>query len=259
MQISNRPRRLLVSIHDVSPAFEDRIDRLSERLAHLLGGARFTMLVVPDFWRKAPLARSPGFQRKLRRWSQDGVEMLLHGWSHRDESTGHKGLARLKANYMTAREGEFLALSREEATQRLREGRAALEDALGRPVTGFVAPAWLYGDGARAALADEGFEVAEDHLRVWRPSDGRILARGPVIGWASRSRFRLASSLAFAALARHALKRLPTLRIALHPGDQGSPALLESIDRTVRTSLAGRRCGRYGDLAGELDGASAGR
>jgi hypothetical protein len=159
---------------------------------------------------------------------------------------------------MTAGEGEFLALSRREATLRLREGRSVLEDALGERVTGFVAPAWLYGKGAREALADEGFAIAEDHLRVWRPSDGRILARGPAIGWASRSRARLASSIAFAALARRALTKLPTLRLAVHPGDLGSPALLDSIDRTVRGALAGRRCGRYGDLASELDAERAG-
>ena len=95
---------------------------------------------------------APAYRAKLRAWAESGVEMLLHGWSHRDETGHHRGVASFKARHMTAGEGEFLGLSREEAARRLRDGRAALEDAIGRPVTGFVAPAWLCGDGARAAL-----------------------------------------------------------------------------------------------------------
>jgi hypothetical protein len=249
---SRRGRRLLVSIHDVSPEFEPAVDQLYRQLIGLVRGP-LAMLVVPDFWHKAPLAAAPAFRAKLRAWSASGVEMLLHGWSHRDETPRHRGFAAFKGRHMTAGEGEFLGLSRDEAARRLRDGRAALEDAIGRPVTGFVAPAWLYGPGAREALAAEGFAVAEDHLRVWRPRDGAIIARGPVISWASRSRARTAASLAFAALARRALAPLPTLRIAVHPGDVRKPSILDSIERTVRVSAAGRECTTYHDLAAAAD------
>jgi predicted deacetylase len=249
MIASRGARRLLVSIHDVSPEFEPAVDQLYAQLTRLVRGP-IAMLVVPDFWRKAPLAGAPAYRAKLRAWADAGVEMLLHGWSHRDEAVHHGGVASWKARHMTAGEGEFLGLSREEAVRRLRDGRAAVEDAIGRPITGFVAPAWLYGEGAKAALADEGFEVAEDHFRVWRPRDGAIVARGPVISWASRSRARTASSLAFAAFARRALAPLPTLRIAVHPGDVRKQSILDSIEETVRISAAGRHCITYRDLAG---------
>ncbi|HEX5181552.1 MAG TPA: polysaccharide deacetylase family protein [Allosphingosinicella sp.] len=245
---ARRARQLVVSIHDVSPEFEPAVDRLHAQLTRLVRGP-ISMLVVPDFWRKAPLAGAPAYRAKLRAWADAGVEMLLHGWSHRDETTRHRGLASWKARHMTAGEGEFLGLSRAEAARRLREGRAAVEDAIGRPVTGFVAPAWLYGEGAKAALAEEGFEVAEDHFRVWRPGDGAIVARGPVISWASRSRARTLSSLAFAAFARRALAPLPTLRIAVHPGDVRKASILDSIEQTVRTAAAGRQSVTYRDLA----------
>lgn len=244
-----RPRRLLVSIHDVSPEFEPAVDQLYAQLTRLVRGP-LTMLVVPDFWRKAPLAGAPAYRAKLRAWADAGVEMLLHGWSHRDETAHHRGAASWKARHMTAGEGEFLGLSREEAARRLRDGRAAVEDAIGRPVTGFVAPAWLYGDGAKEALAAEGFEVAEDHFRVWRPADGTVVARGPVITWASRSRARTASSLAFAAFARRVLAPLPTLRIGVHPGDVHKASILRSIEATVRLSAVGRRPVTYRELAG---------
>lgn len=241
-------RLLLASIHDVGPKFEREVDGLADRLAHLLGGPRFAMLVVPDHWDEAPLSRSPAFRRKLRDWSEAGVEMFLHGWRHRDDSVHHGRLATIRARHMTAGEGEFLGLARAEACRRMQAGRAIVEDAIARPVAGFIAPAWLYGDGARAALVDEGFALAEDHFRVWRPADGRILARGPVITWASRSRTRIASSLAFATLAQRVLHALPVVRIAVHPGDTTQPRLLDSIDATVSCFASRRAIGRYRDL-----------
>ena len=238
---------LLASIHDVGPKFEAQVDALADRLSGLLGGLRFAMLVVPDHWDEAPLSGAPAFARKLRGWSEAGVEMFLHGWRHRDDQVHAGHVARVRARHMTAGEGEFLGLARADAGRRMREGRAVLEDAIGRPVTGFIAPAWLYGDGARAALVDEGFALAEDHLRVWQPG-GRILARGPVVTWASRSRARIASSLAFAKIAPVVLAPLPVVRIAVHPGDTTVPALLDSIDATIGHFARRRRAGRYGDL-----------
>jgi predicted deacetylase len=242
-------KRLLASIHDVSPCFESAIDRLADRLQALLGAPHFAMLVVPDYWGRAHLAAAPAFRARLRRWSDQGVEMILHGWSHRDDARHETGAAAFKARHLTAGEGEFLGLSCPEAKRRMEDGRALLEDAIGRPVAGFVAPAWLYGLGARRALKQAGFAFAEDHFRVWRPADDAVLCRGPVVTWASRSPARQASSLAFAALARQALKPLQTVRVAVHPGDAEVPAILSSIDRTIGALARGRSLAAYAELA----------
>ena len=244
------PRQLLASIHDVSPLFEAAVDRLSDRLQGHLGAARFAMLVVPDFWDQAPLSRAPGFRARLRSWADIGVEMFVHGWNHRDDQVHSGRWASFKARRMTAREGEFLGLDGAEARRRMREGRAIIEDAIGRPVAGFIAPAWLYGEGARRALAEENFALAEDHLRVWRPSDGAILSRGPVVTWASRSRARKACSIGFAGVARTLMRSIPVVRLAVHPGDAACPTLMASIDMTVSAFSAGREPARYRDLMG---------
>jgi len=204
--------------------------------------------VVPDHWGEAPLAGDRAYQAKLRRWADRGVEMFVHGWFHRDDSQHAGALARFKARHMTAREGEFLGLDRQEALRRMRDGRRLIEDIIARPVTGFVAPAWLYGDGTRAALAEAGFDIAEDHMRVWRPATGEVLARGPVITWASRSRMRIASSLAVAGLAPPLLRRQQVVRLAVHPGDAGVARLLASIDRAVERLSRNRHAARYADL-----------
>jgi predicted deacetylase len=193
------------------------------------------------------LREAPAFCRRLRGWSDAGVEMFAHGWFHRDHAS-HRGLRKFKASAMTAGEGEFLGLSRSDATQRMADGKALIEDIIGRELAGFVAPAWLYGAESLEALRTSGFCLAEDHMRVWHAPTVKTLARGPVITWASRSRPRQFSSRVFAALARQSLHALPTVRIAVHPGDTSVPALLASIRRTVGGFAARREAGRYCDL-----------
>ncbi len=244
-------KRLVVSIHDVSPTFAVPIAMLAERIEAILGGPRFAMLVVPDHWGVARLDRSPAFMRRLREWSDTGVEMFLHGWFHRDASDHRNTASALKARYMTAGEGEFLGLDAVEAEHRMRAGRDMVEQAIGRSVAGFIAPAWLYGPGAHAALKACDFALAEDHFRVWQPATGAIVARGPVVTWASRSPARTASSLAVAAAARALPDWMPTMRVAVHPGDVTKDSLLTSIDRTLRTLAERRTVSRYADLVTE--------
>lgn len=241
-------KTLLASIHDVSPKFEGAVDALADRLAGHLGGLRLAMLVVPDHWGEAPIGAGTPFAARLRAWADAGVEMFVHGWFHRDTAT-HRGADAWRARHMTAGEGEFLGLDASEALSRMTRGKALVEDIIGRPAAGFIAPAWLYSDAARAALGEAGFALAEDHRRVWAPTRGNeVVARGPVITWASRTRNRQLSSLAAAAALRLVLRPARVVRIAVHPGDNGVPQLLDSIDRTFVALGHGRTPGRYADL-----------
>jgi len=236
---------LLASIHDVSPRFESEIERLLDLLRPHVGD-RLAMLVVPNHWGDAPINPGSPFATRLRGWSDAGIEVFLHGYFHRDETSHPSRGDRLRASFMTAREGEFLGLSRGDAAARITRGRALLEGVIGRKIDGFVAPAWLYSNGAREALADCAMPIAEDHLRVWSPTTGERLASGPAITWASRTQLRLASSLAAAAALRHA--PLKVLRIGVHPPDSRHPILLKSIEKTIRTAAKSRRPGRYSEL-----------
>jgi predicted deacetylase len=245
MSSTGRPRLLLASIHDVSPRFESEIDRLIDLLAPHVG-TRLAMLVVPNHWGDAPIVPGSAFAGRLRSWADQGVEMFLHGFTHRDDAQYSGAADRMRARFMTASEGEFLGLSSAEAAARINDGRALIEGVIGRPIDGFVAPAWLYGEGAHEALGRSAIPLAEDHLRVWSPATGAELAWGPVITWASRTRLRLLSSLAAAV----ALRRVPlkVLRIGVHPPDIRHPALVGSINRTFAAARRNRRPARYGDL-----------
>jgi len=245
MGVMSQRKLLLASIHDVSPRFESEVDDLVDLLRPHVG-ERIAMLVVPNHWGDAPIVRGSAFATRLRSWADAGIEIFLHGFYHRDDSRHGGASDRFRARVMTAGEGEFLGLSRLDASSRLAEGNALLEEVIGRPIDGFVAPAWLYGADALEALADARIPLAEDHFRVWSPLTGRELARGPVITWASRTKMRRASSLAAAA----ALRRLPldVLRVGVHPPDIRHPALVRSIQKTLRIGASCRRAGRYSDL-----------
>jgi predicted deacetylase len=245
MSLNSPSGLLLASIHDVSPRFESEVDRLIDLLAPHVG-TKMAMLVVPNHWGDAPIVPGTPFAGRLRSWAEQGVEMFLHGLTHRDDSQHSGASDRARARFLTAGEGEFLSLSSSEAAARIAVGRELMEGVIGRPIDGFVAPAWLYGEGAREALMEATIPLAEDHLRVWSPATGAELAWGPVITWASRSRARLLSSLAAATALRHA--PLQVLRIGVHPPDVRHPAIIGSIGKTFTTAKRRRVPGRYGDL-----------
>lgn len=244
--MASMPRLLLASIHDVSPRFEAEVEALVERLQPHVGD-RIAMLVVPNHWGNAPLVPGSPFAARLRGWADAGFEIFLHGYFHRDGSR-HRGAAdRLRAGFLTAGEGEFLGLSTAQSANLIKRGRALVEGITGKPVAGFVAPAWLYGNGAKQALTECAMPLAEDHFRIWSPASGKALARSPVITWASRSRPRLASSLAAAAVLRRA--PIEVLRVGVHPPDCRHPAIVRNIERTLSAAMRSREAARYSDLA----------
>jgi uncharacterized protein len=244
-----KPKRLLASIHDVTPYHADRLDHLVPLVERIVGPGRYALLVVPDFHRSGLLRDNLAFANRLRSWADAGCEIFLHGFSHLDESIHLSRTAKVKAERLTAGEGEFLGLDYDDATSRLQDGRSMLEDMIGRPVAGFIAPAWLYGSGALKALADQGFTLAEDHFRVWNPQTDAVLARGPVITYASRSLPRLASSILWSRIATIALTKAKTVRFAVHPHDVESPSLMREIERALRVLTKTHLPSAYADLA----------
>jgi predicted deacetylase len=205
------------------------------------------MLVVPNHWGRAPISEDKQFQVQLRHWANEGVEMFVHGWFHKDNYQ-HGWLNDLKARHLTNREGEFLGLDEETAYKRIVDGRSLVEDIIGRPIAGFVAPAWLYGAPAKRALQNSGIRIAEDHFRIWDPLTGQTLSSSPVISWATRTWIRAQSSKAFAAVARHTLGPFSAVRLAVHPSDCTNPSVMASITRTIETLKTSRIPGHYGEL-----------
>ncbi len=241
-------RQLLLSIHDVSPVHAERLDRLMPIADAHAGFGGYALLLVPDFHGKGRIDSDPAFLARVRAMIDAGAEPFLHGFYHLDTSEHQDSGAQLRAKLMTAGEGEFLGLDAAAARERLREGRDMVEQAIGRSVAGFIAPAWLYSEASRAMVAEEGFAIAEDHWRVWRPADGAVLTRGPVVTYATRTPMRLASSILWSRVAGPVLAGQDVVRVGLHPHDVDSPAIIREIDRFLGSLVEKRAVARYADL-----------
>jgi predicted deacetylase len=234
-----------VSLHDVSPAFEDETEEALE-ICHA-HGVRPALLVVPNYHARASLGDHPRFVERLRRLRAEGHEIYLHGYFHKSrmdardaaqvgKAVGNQGrpgrVAWLFAQKVASGgEAEFSDVSHEEAISRLDDGERMLRDA-GLPIDGFVAPAWSMPAWLLPMLSERRYAYTEDHLRVYAPDCGASRA-SVVLNWASRTPERVLSTTLYCRLARHARALAPT-RIAIHPKDLHLLLLRREIDRMLR-------------------------
>jgi predicted deacetylase len=251
---------LLVSLHDVAPPHLPVLRPLRARLARW-GVARATLLVVPNHHGRAPLEGDPETVTWLRRQLAAGDEAALHGYYHRQQGRVRPLGDRVRAALWTAGEGECLAQTAEDRAHMLDEGKRQLERALGAPVLGFVAPAWLEPAGFAEPLARAGFRWHEgalwvDHRTGAHPSRPWRRRRCPVIGFATRSPARRLASLGWASVLAPALaalaRRLPDLpvRVALHPADAGCAPVMERLEQVVHTLTALMPARTYAEALG---------
>jgi len=236
-------RKLLVSLHDVSPRHANAVRQILAWLAQR-GVPPVQLLVVPDFHGEWPLSAYPDFCQELRAWSEFGHELVLHGYHHRETPRPEQkpsGLGeRFQRRFMTAGEGEFLSLSPAEADALLEKGLSMWNQAeLGTWPRGFIPPAWLHRPDLDGVLWSRGFHWTENHAGL-RFRDGKRLA-SPVITWASRDPVRRIGSRIYCPTAVKLHAAAPLLRLAIHPHDFDHPQLIRSIDRTLRLALRERK------------------
>jgi predicted deacetylase len=237
------PRSLTVELHDVTPAHEAEVRAMRDALADL-GIDRLTLLVVPAFRDRAggtwDLRDHPSFADWLRGRQREGSEIVLHGLTHR-AAHAPPGLRNALVHRWFARGcEEFAHLSREEAQERLRAGRSILH-ACGLHGDGFIAPAWLQSDGARAALDDLCFRftaflghvqpLAGDRRPIRTPAL-TFAAPNPMLDYGKRAAMRGAEALALG---------VPLLRVALHPEDLRGARPFDHALQRLRRLLRYRR------------------
>jgi len=239
-------KRLLLSVHDVTPAYEPLLRVLVEGLEDR-GLSRYSMLVVPDHRGSWPLEEHSGFCRWLSGLAAEGVEMLLHGMTHTG-SPGGTPAERLRALLFTRGEGEFLSMGEGESLALMENGRRRLSETVGCEVRGFVAPAWLYGRGSIGALKHAGFLLAESRWRVWSPSLGRTLTRVPVCNYAGGGVLRRGLAALWVRACGAVLRASPVVRFALHPDDASTPRRLDAAMSALDRLSHGRSASALGDL-----------
>jgi predicted deacetylase len=239
---------LLVSIHDVTPAFESRVLQLWNLCSSC--GITPALLVVPNWHGAWPLEEYPGFVDWIRSRAAQGSEIVLHGERH-DEVGLPRSLRDIwRACGNTAGEGEFLTLDAPAARRRLGRGLERMRRLELEP-TGFVPPAWLARESTYEVAASAGLRFSEDAGSIiLLPSKRRV--HSPAVRWSARTSFRAWGSVAVAA-GRWVLQRGSDCpRIALHPRDLDHRATAASLRKTLERWLRDHRPGRYADLTRAL-------
>jgi uncharacterized protein len=231
-------RQLCIELHDVAAATWPHCERLLGLLDELQRPPA-TLLAVPDYHGHGPLKRTPAIVHVLQRRLNRGDEIALHGYFHRDDCPPPRGpCAWLRRRMLTAGEGEFSALPKIEAACRIQHGLHELNDLFGT-VRGFVAPAWLSSAGTWRALRESPLQYAATQ-RALIVLDAARQVPAPAITVSARSRWRRAASHVWLRALCRATKRLPLVRLALHPADAQFPDVLEDWQRILNALLAQR-------------------
>lgn len=217
---------LLVSIHDVTPAFRREVETLDALCRR--HGAVPALLVVPDWHGLWPIGKSPAFVEWVRGRVAEGAEIILHGERHDEVGLSRRFGDHLRAWGRTAREGEFLTLGYAAARERVERGLVRLR-AVGLDPVGFVPPAWLCREETHRAAADAGLRFSEDEAGVHlHPARGML--RAPAVRWSARTPLRAHGSVVIARLRWHVQRRREVVRIALHPSDLAHPTTARAIE-----------------------------
>ena len=229
---------LCIAVHDVAPATWPQCKALL-RLIDEAGAPPATLLVVPDYHRSGAINTDRAFTDAIDRRIARGDEVALHGYYHFDDGPApQRTLDWLRRRHLTLGEGEFAALSEGEACMRLDAG-LRLFDRVGWSARGFVAPAWLLGSGARAALPQMPIGYTSTHTHLETPCGGkRVYA--PAISVSARSAWRRWTSRRWLAAARAFTANAPVLRLALHPEDARHVTIMQAWRDVLRALVAER-------------------
>jgi predicted deacetylase len=238
-------RPVLVSLHDVTPAHEDRVRRAFHLLSQL-GVHQYALLVVPQWHGGYELRRHPEFVALLRERAAAGAEVFLHGLRHDEQGVRRAWHHRVRAFGRTNAEGEFLALHPAEAGTRMDRGLDLLRQCELSPV-GFVPPAWLPGRDWSRLLRERQLQFTEDSWAVFNVATGLRLRASAYCWSTARSWHEVAGPLLAAARLR-VQATAPLMRVAIHPPDMDSPRIRESLRRTLETLLATRSAVSYRDV-----------
>ncbi len=231
-------RHFALVLHDVAPATwpacADFVAEVDERF-----GIPLTLLVVPDFHRQGAFENDRDFVATLNARRARGDELVLHGYHHDDPGPIPPSPHQYLMRRVLTHEGEFLALSADEARARLAKG-VDLFRRLGWPIRGFVPPAWLLGKAARSVLADFPFTYTSHPNALLRlPSFAPLAA--PTLVFSARSAWRRGLSRLWNGrrLRRHADAGL--IRLGVHPVDLGFASVRRFWLETLAILLATRR------------------
>ncbi|HEY8099768.1 MAG TPA: polysaccharide deacetylase family protein [Burkholderiaceae bacterium] len=230
-------RALCVTIHDVAPHTWSRCQRWLQAI-HSVANIPVTLLVVPNYHRHKTYNQAP-FDRLLEQRLCLGDELALHGYAHLDEEKAPTGLwNKFVRRVYTLGEAEFYAIDADEARRRLNMGLEWF--ARNRwPITGFVAPAWLLGEGGWKALQEFPFRYTTTMRQFYFLPERKVIHSPSLVYSARNTLFKHVSFLRNSAV-YSMYQNAPILRIGLHPNDVLHPDIVKDTQHLIEKFLKNR-------------------
>lgn len=228
---------LCVSLHDVAPATWHHCQKVIDAVREV-ADIPITLLVVPAY--HGQCSAQPQFEGAMSTQMAAGHELALHGYFHLDPGVPSGVTDWMRRRIYTAGEGEFCALSEEEASERLTLGRRWF-DANGWPVAGFVAPAWLLGSGAwRALRARNDLQYTSTLTQLIVLPEAQAI-QAPCLTYSVRQAWRRPTSIAWNGFLSRVVRDTTVLRLGLHPFDAEFKSVRLSWQRLLARALTDRR------------------
>ena len=246
MFVNGAMKKVVVSIHDVAPAYVDDLRYLLD--ACDAAGARPRVLkVIPNEGGRHDIRGYPEFAALLRAEAQSGSEIVLHGYTH-VAAGAIEGWspASLRARLFAPSVAEFVTIDGPEMAARLANGRSILADA-GLEVQGFCAPGWLATPELLPRLRQCGFRYVVSMAWVHDVVSGRRLFtpwQGYMGAGGGQERLIRLGSWGCMRLAPHA----EAVKVFFHPQGARASADCRRTLKDLRDLLQERKCVTYGDL-----------
>lgn len=228
-------KTLCLSIHDVSARTMAECQALLQAVRSV-ADIPVTLLVVPRFHGSES---NIGFERWLDQLQRQGHELALHGYTHQDQGPPPADWrSRFLRQVYTESEGEFAGIDAAQARHLLELGLAWFQQR-GWPVRGFVAPAWLLGQGAWQALREFPFEYTTTMQRFHLLPSGPSLT-APSLVYTARNAIGRGFSRTLNSMLLPLQAGKPLARFSLHPRDARHPDLLQHARHITRHLLSER-------------------
>jgi predicted deacetylase len=227
--------KALLSIHDVSPFFEEEIFGILSDLKGLNLG-KTNLAVVPLYHESYHLNDHVAFCHSLMNAIEGfEVEILLHGLYHTRKGSNQRlsFKNRFRSRLQSAEEDEFFKLVPAEAEKRIQQGRSILEKAFHTKPTGFIPPAWVFEKQVMATLKRLEIPYTENHSFIFLTRDDKRVF-SPVISFATRTKTREILSLCWAYFMRKIPSRRAIMRFVIHPKDYRSRVVKRTIIKTLK-------------------------
>ena len=197
---------IILSMHDISPVFEDDIVQSYDLLADL-GISSLTLLVTPFYGLKKTnkFTERNLFTKFLR--SLD-LEISMHGYSHFAKSGALN---------------EFDKMTQEKATSRLKDGVAIIRRGFGAKPSGFVPPLWESPPKIVKAVKKIGLDYCVNGNNIHDLSNDRVFQTAERIVSQGQRALSIEASL-------FEIELGGALQIGVHPLDHRMNGLFELLE-----------------------------